>query len=344
MLNLVVGDVHSTPEELPDCEALLTLVHRTVQEYKFRGLELVTFMGDQYNNHDAVSTRCIEFWRRWLDRLTNEGVTVAMLRGNHDQSAPAEAYPHAMLAHHGVVVVDQPMMLPKVGCAAMPYYHDPAEFVADARKLRTENRDVETLFCHQTFDGSRFDNGFYAKDGVQPSDVPFKHVISGHIHTPQKVGQVVYVGAPRWRTKADAGTDRHIWLLEHGPGKLKVAGRVATDTVCSRIWTLDDQPDAPADAALAAVPANDLKRSRVHVDFYGSLEHVRAREATFVAQWGEKCGHLTPRAFPTRQKRVSVSEADGPAVAFGKFAERFEPPHGTDRARLRAEVEARLGP
>lgn len=328
--HLVVGDPHVTPEELEDCEALLGLVAETVDKEK---VDLLTFTGDLHDTHDSLSTRVVEFWKRWFSHFIHECKVVA-LRGNHDQVTPSQAYPHALLAYSGIQVVGAPQELPlveKVG--AVPYYYDAEEFYDAARKLASYGN--QTLFCHQTFSGAKYENGFAAKDGVDQEKIGFQRIVGGHLHTPQKVGRCAYVGAPRWRTLSDANKERHLWLFEHDGEKMKLAKRISTGDVCRRIFRFEDRPDAPA-----PVPESFNAKDTVAIDVYGpSAELVRAREAELKARFGART-----RGFPDRVERVKgVREAEGIKTSFDNFMDHFLPPNGTPVGTLKPVLEERLG-
>ena len=325
--HLVVGDPHSTPDELDDCEALLRLVQRTADEHR---VGVITFLGDLYNSHDVVTTRCIEFWHRWFRELSGQAGVVA-IRGNHDQVTPSEAFPHALLAHPDIVVIDRPQAMPYLeGCVAMPYYHDAAEFLEGTRQLA--RMATRLLFCHQTFQGAQYENGFYAKDGVDVNAVGIPSIISGHIHSPQKVGKASYPGAPRWRTLSDANEDRFLWVLEHDGDHIRLAAKVPTGDACRRIWRYDDRPEAPADVSNAR-PGDDVR-----IDVYGPTpEYVAERRAALKAS----CGAVT-RPFPERARKAAVSEALGVEVAFDRYRDQFRAPNGSAPEVLSATVRERL--
>jgi DNA repair exonuclease SbcCD nuclease subunit len=331
---IVVGDVHAVPEELEDCNALLELVHETSVQHM---VDVVIWMGDQYNNHDAVSVRCIEFWKRAFEQERS----IALL-GNHDQTNPTDRFPHAMLAHPNTRVADMATIMAVregVRVAMMPYFYDSVEFVEYAKALHQRNPEVKTLFCHQTFAGGQFDNGTPIYDAVDPDDIPFETIISGHIHRPQVVGgKVIYVGAPRWRTLSDAGSERYIYVYHQDDTEsapVEVA-RVSTGSACRRIWSFQDSPTAPAD--LSCVPTGKRRPDRISVDVYGPPDYVRDRQAELKAAYGA----LT-RGFPIRERRAALRESEGVDIAFGKFTKQFNPPHGTPSDDLCAAIGERLG-
>lgn len=332
MLNLVVGDVHAVPEELDDCRALIGLVADVVRE---KNPAMVTFMGDQHNSHDTMSTRVMAFWHEAFKTIYDAGddhLRVVALVGNHDQASPRDQFPHAMSAYPTVTVIDRPRRLIE-GVCAMPFFHDPAEFLAATQALKAENPEAETLFCHQTFVGA--DGGFYAKDECKATAVPFRTVFSGHIHTPQVVDKkVVYLGSPRWRTRDDAGHNRFVYLLKHTGGTTKLVEKVSTDSVCRRIWVFDDRPDAPAD--LDSIPEAQRKLAAIRVEVYGPEAHVKQRMLELRALGARV------RGIPDRARAAKLSEADGIDKAFQRYLDSFVAPNGTTPEVLRGMLEERL--
>jgi predicted phosphodiesterase len=336
MINLVVGDVHATPDELEDCSKLMELVVDTAQKEK---ADIVTLTGDIYNTHDVVNLRTISFWTNWFSILKKQGLPVLVVRGNHDQVSPSEPYPHALLSHPDVMYSNNATssFIPEVGShvLSLPYFYDGAEFLANAQEAKTRFPSAHTLFCHQTFQGATYENGFFAKDAVNISEVPFDTVISGHIHSPQNVGKAIYVGAPRWRTRSDVNIDRHIYLYEHTPTKTTELKRISTGKACRRLWALEDKPVAPA------VPSQsyDRTKDKLWIDVYGpDAEKVRAREVELKAQFG-----AITRGFPDRHQTAWVAESDGIDVAFQKYVDSFVAPYGTPTETLKNMIGGMLG-
>ena len=310
---LLVGDVHCVPSEIEECNSLMEKI------LSIKGYDAICFMGDQYNNHDAMSVRVMNFWHNWFSKLKNCFVIV----GNHDQSGAGLEEVHSMRAHSDqVVVVDKPTEICS-GTWAVPYYDTEEKFRAATRELKG------MLLCHATFDGAAYDNGFYAPDGFSLDSVAqFDGVISGHIHTPQSFSNVTYIGAPRWRTLSDANIDRHLWLYDFE--KQEVVEKIPTDDACRRIWKFSDLPNEPVD--LSGVSEKD----DVRVDIFGKPEHVEEREKILRAQG------VRTRRFPDKKSRVSVKESDGIPEAFSGFVEAFSPPNGTSKEILKKEIGKRV--
>lgn len=328
---LIVGDVHAVPQELDDCRALLSLI---VQEASKPDVERIVFMGDQNNNHSSLDSRCVAFWSEAINTIKGCGSfkSVLLLVGNHDFVNPTIMQPHSMVAHQEIAtVIDKPCVDQQFKHAYMPYYPDPVKFVEDAVKLKQGGPGVETLFCHQTFVGADEGKGFYSKDAVESSAVPFKTIISGHIHKPMKLGKVLYVGAPRWRTLTDAEVAKRFIYHMDPDGKMVP---ITTNNHCVRIYRFEDSEEEPAKINLTE---GELKLADIRVTIHGTSEYIAQRIPAFKAQYNAKC-----RGVPVRGRLVKASESEGIDKAFKKFSGLFVPPNGTDKELLLKETYGRL--
>jgi len=317
---LFVGDVHATPSELPDCQRLLNYVYETARTHR----PTVVFLGDQYNTHEVMRVEVLNFWKQNFRKFKDENLNVICLLGNHDYAGPGRME-HAMVAHEEqVVVIDRP--LEAAGILFVPYMDDKQAFVGHCKKSSSK-----TVICHETFAGSRFENGFYAPDGVNPDDIPQKLIISGHIHTPQSFGKVRYVGAPRWRTTADASVEsRAIVLMKFENSEPTQELVYETNNVCRRIVPLKDTAESPV-----SLQFNDLDDYRV--DIHGTKEYFLKRKPELSR------GNVKVK-FVRKDSGFApiVRESDGIAQALMKFALNFKPKHGTSNDVLQKMCQERL--
>lgn len=318
---LLVGDYHAEPRDLDDCRALANFILQKADEHQC----CVVFMGDQYHTHAIIHAEVQRFWYDFYKNLTYGSISLV---GNHDKPGTASSLASAMLAHEGdTLVVSSPSI--KDGCLFLPYYHDVEEFV----KVCKENQDAHTVFCHATFDGSKYENGFYAGDGIDPNLIPQKQIISGHIHTPQQYGKVWYVGAPRWRILTDANTTRAIWLIDINPqGDILSRECFDTSEVCRQILHFEDREDGTTLPPKYLNPQNDY-----HVDIHGSAGYIAERAAVY-----RPLG-LRIRTFRTQEKRAAVTESDGVMMALGKWIDSYQSGRGTSNDTLRGMLKERTG-
>jgi DNA repair exonuclease SbcCD nuclease subunit len=326
---LLVGDPHVTPRELEDCQKLADLI---VEQATIKKVEGVIFLGDLYHANSIVHTPAIEFWNTLFERLYYLKLNIISLVGNHDQFSPTIRHPHALIIHRGkseirhVIVVDETMGMGIFGC--MPYYSDPDEFLKQALLLKERNPDISTLICHQTFNGAKFNEGFYAKDSVDPSKVPF-NIISGHIHSEHTFGNVWYPGSPRWRTLNDANQNKYIYVVDFKTKSWTLESSISTAGICKKIVCYKDTAEEPLQVA--------EENADVRVDVYGTPDYIKTRVLELKARFNAKC-----RTFTTKTKTQKISEQDGISESFYKYSASFSPPNKTPINLLETEVKDRL--
>jgi hypothetical protein len=83
----------------------------------------------------------------------------------------------------------------------------------------TEIPKVKSEYCmgHFSIIGFKMNNSFAADKGFVASDFKkFKHVYSGHFHTPSTNGNITYLGSPYGMTFHDVNSDRGFYVWEKG--------------------------------------------------------------------------------------------------------------------------------
>jgi DNA repair exonuclease SbcCD nuclease subunit len=314
MSELVIGDVHATPDELDDVGRLLKLVENVSIDVK---AERIIFLGDLHHTFAVTNVKVMGFYRDWFKQL-NRTAPVYALVGNHDMPGTGAQYPNALLAYEDLITpIDQPFTYKKT--LLLPYFADHARFFEAINKQFANHPDIKRIYCHQEFDGAQYDNGFFAPHGADPSKMPV-WTISGHIHTPQTLGKVWYPGAPRWRTVSDANIERAIFLIDDDD----TIREVDTGTVCKRIWH-----------------HRFIEGEREEVDFLpdakDSYRFYIEGTPSFVAQMADKMRRFFPNpriSTVIKDKRIRVRESDGIDVAFKKYATNFKAKNATPPAVL----------
>jgi len=275
MLILRVGDMHVRPNNLEESEKLLSFVLETATLNKVDRIEL---LGDLMHTHAVLRLEVVEFWTEYLLKLSNRIETVVLV-GNHDLSGNYNSTFSALsvfelLKISKLTIVNAAHINGVLGY--LPYIHDHAEFIKAANGLADIGAKV--LVCHQTIQGSRYESGFYAADGVPTGDwsARFTHIISGHIHTEQNFENVIYPGTARWDGVVDANLRKGIWIYEHDDttGQIVRSDYISTENVCSPLKSIayregDKAPDVWPDNA------------RVTLELSGSSEWVNKQKQAF---------------------------------------------------------------
>ena len=243
---LRVGDPHIQIGNLSESEKLMDFVLKTAHDEDVQQIE---FMGDGFHNHAVVRVEILAFWKKWLERMT-ENFKVVYLVGNHDMQGSKEAEGlHALLPFSikGLTVVDSIRKID--GVIYAPYYSDHDKYIADVNKM---SEGGKTLIAHQTFTGSQYENGFYAPDGIDPMLLNVDCIISGHIHKRQKVGKCLYIGTPKWDSVSDANERKGIEIFTHSEdGSVVDTKFISTEKIVTPISKIvlnegDNEVELPA--------------------------------------------------------------------------------------------------
>jgi DNA repair exonuclease SbcCD nuclease subunit len=210
---IFIGDPHAQPNNLSDLEKVFSLVEKTQKKFQ---AEALVVGGDLFHTHAVIRLEVVNFWQKTILKMSDLFNKVILLVGNHDQIGDKQregqisSLDTLKMGIENVMIIDKPQNYKEFGF--MPYFSDNEEFVEEANKLA--DLGAKKLFCHQTFDGSEFENGFYAPHGVDQNRLNFTHVISGHIHKCQTIGKVFYPGTPKWDTLSDANEAKGIWTFD----------------------------------------------------------------------------------------------------------------------------------
>ena len=277
MITLRIGDPHAKVSNLQEMEKLMHFVNEQIIPNK---VDRVEILGDLFHTHAVLRLEVLEFWDAWIDVLTaHEQTQIIILVGNHDQSGDYADGAHALsvfkrIRKKNLHIVDSPRNLGIIGY--MPYVHSNDQFLEYARSLHSNGAKV--LVSHTTYQGSKFESGIYAPDGVDPEQLPFDLLISGHIHSRQRFvtsrGQsVIYPGTSRWDSGSDANEPKGLWLVTHNDvsGSIESERFIDTSEVVTPIVSVEWK-EGQAEPALPA-------RAKAHVELVGSSVFVAEAKA-----------------------------------------------------------------
>lgn len=254
---LRVGDPHVRPSNIDESDKLFSYVSELALEHKVDRIEL---LGDSFHTHAVLRLEVLEFWDNWLDHLSDI-CQVVVLIGNHDMSGDQHSEgSHALSVFHRIKkgqdlqIVEYPFQSGPIGY--LSYIHNNEKFIEQANSLAAGG--VKTLVCHQTFNGSKFETGFYAPNGIDPNDINVNLIISGHIHAQQDFGKVCYPGTARWDSIVDANQPKGLWIFEHAKdGSVVKKDFYPTNHVCapilSFVWEEGKEEPAIPEGSRASV-------------------------------------------------------------------------------------------
>ena len=211
MKQLLVGDPHVQVSNLKDSEKLFEYILGTAKKFN---VDRITLLGDLYHNHALKRVEVEDFWRLWLKKLSASFQTVVLM-GNHDMANQKDPLSKDALSVHAdpsnpnLIIVTKPNSIGHI--LYMPYMDNREEFVNTVNAIP----GINNLTCHQTFDGTRYENGFYDPNGIDANLINIPEINSGHIHMESTYGKVWYPGTAKWDTASDANQPKSIWITEH---------------------------------------------------------------------------------------------------------------------------------
>lgn len=236
---LRLGDPHAKVGCLEEMKKLILFV---AEQAKLHKVDRIEILGDLFHTHNVVRLEVIEFWTWALDLLSQICETIVIV-GNHDLSGDLRSNFSALanfnlMQKKNLIVIEKPTILGVFGYVS--YVHDNKKFIDYSMDLA--NKGAKVLICHQTIEGSQYESGIYAPDGVPTGEWSnrFTHVISGHIHSEQQFSNIIYPGTARWDSVVDANRRKGIWIFEHGEnGEILNSTFVSTEKVCSPIKSIE---------------------------------------------------------------------------------------------------------
>lgn len=325
MKALIVGDPHIRPEDVESVgQPLVKLLLSLASQEK-----TLILLGDLFHNHALVHLRVSAFWREALQALMPAFGKVIILLGNHDAPHDLPEGINALcefkaFAGDKLLVVDKPTLW--CGHLFLPFFRETEQFEAALKAFPA----AELVICHQEFNGSKYENGFFSSHGADPLVVDGRRaVISGHIHLEQEFANIWYPGSPRWLTSSDANADKGIWEVDLGTLERT---KVPTAGYLPRILSVEDSQKVPVSPESLSVFPHD----QITVTLRGSQEWIDSRRQTWT-------GIAKVKGVPDRQEvGTFVSESEGILPALHRYLDQVANKEGVSGKVLFDEISKRV--
>lgn len=261
-----------------------------------RRIDLCVILGDlteAFDHHSARLTNAVAEHVYKLSKISE----VMIVKGNHDSTDPEHPFfrflqylPNVHFVSDKVTLPDQEMGKTLV----LPHTANPNR---DWGNIADEKCD--TVLVHATFTGAMA-NG-HQLSGISQALLPkkAKTIIAGDVHTPQKVGRVLYVGAPY---TVDFGDDYEGRVLVLKDGALESVPLQGPQKRLVEITSLADLKK------IKAVDEGDIVKVRV----LGTMaEHAKMKEMeSGIREWGEKAGcHVNSVQLVVSEKARKATRA-----------------------------------
>lgn len=191
-MDIILADTHLTDNPLEEYRwGIFDFLEDLKEQYAIEDIFLLGDITEKKDNHSAkLVNRVVENLNSLADKIN----LLYILRGNHDGIDPEWPFFKFLNSNQNISYCAEPTYS-TINYLFLPHSKDPVNEWQDI--LKKYIKDTDIIFMHQTVKGAKSSNGF-ALDGLD-SDIfkSFKGLIfSGDIHTPQEIGNVVYVGSP----------------------------------------------------------------------------------------------------------------------------------------------------
>lgn len=210
MKRVLTADVHLRPES---ADVVFNILDRVLEIAKQHRCDDVSILGDLWHVRYAVPVDLLNRFRAWTGRVTDAGLTLTMLAGNHDQIDVSGQNALQVFARDGVLPVSSPML---IGPGAwLPYTQKIDAMVAAAAGMSVAGANI--AYVHHGAEGARMNNGIVAVtgDGIPPAALSsYRVAFFGHWHLHQQIGNIVYVGSPWQTTASEAGQDKGVVVVD----------------------------------------------------------------------------------------------------------------------------------
>jgi hypothetical protein len=241
---LLVGDPHGRAQDIGELRLLTKFLLSTARAECCTGIRI---LGDLGHTFSVVHVDVLAEWARFCEEAAHDETSLEFLTGNHDYAGQEGGNDFLKAFDWAATVFRSRDGATKWGSAYyMPFYRDIKKFEEDCLKIPAGS----LLYCHQSFNGAKFENGFYDPSGADPKCVAhLSQVVSGHVHTRQSFANIWYPGSPRHLSFSDAGEDKCVFVVEPCDNKLSIVKEIPTP--CAKYHTM--KAETVADL-LAAIP------------------------------------------------------------------------------------------
>lgn len=190
-------------------EQILTLIRK-------HDIRFVFHLGDIFELKDKVPNHVLKEFRNRLEEIKREAIVTSLL-GNHDYNIPNYTTLDLFDGGDKFLLVTEPQDL--WAGYFIPYqrkWEDFKEMWAEAHKAKPK------LICmHQEIAGSEYESGKKAAGIFDLHTDPKILYLSGHMHKPQRIHGIQYLGSP-YPTKFDTYKgDYFVWLYNSKTQALK---------------------------------------------------------------------------------------------------------------------------
>lgn len=204
---LLIADTHLGLHKASDL--YLNIVKDVFEEIKTtcqkHNIKEIIHLGDFFDDRKAINTKALDIAYQIVHLL--EDFRLIIIIGNHDTYYKDSLKPttlEALRKYENITIIDE--ITEHDNIVLCPWAQIP--------------RGYKGGYCMGHFEliGFKMNNTFVCDRGQNPDELQneFKHIYSGHFHTPSSKNNIIYLGSPFQMTMNDIGSSRGYYIWEDG--------------------------------------------------------------------------------------------------------------------------------
>lgn len=173
-------------------------------------------LGDVFHSRESINLMTLNNVCKVFSTIREKFTNVHILTGNHDTY---------YIDNNSITTVKLLSDLVK----GIECWYEPEQIAINGNKVLMlpwitsfnaihdfiDKDDSDYLFCHMDINGMKYSSGINIDKCVDTNRIKkYKKVFSGHIHTRQDKGNVLYVGAPYQLDSSDFNNDRGYYIID----------------------------------------------------------------------------------------------------------------------------------
>lgn len=203
---VILGDTHLGISKSSDAwhEFAINLFKEIVDLCVLEDIKYIIHTGDFFHERKSINTKTLDKAQE-IEHILGD-IEMLVIVGNHDTFYKDQLNPTSLQVFKdskNIQVIDEMMAWDNI--TFVPWGLLPEKPVTD--------------YCigHFEINGFHMNNSILCKRGINASKLKeFKHVFSGHFHTPSTKGNITYLGAPYAQTFNDLNGIRGYYILDKG--------------------------------------------------------------------------------------------------------------------------------
>jgi len=220
MNNLLIADLHLTDNPIDEYRwKIFDWIKDLRKRYLINNLYILGDLTDKKDNHSSLLVN------KLTDNICDlaEVMSIVILKGNHDAINLSNPFFKFFNEFPVVKFISLPCIINQG--LFIPYTKNfkSVEKTIEIFDSEINHSEISYIYTHLPLIGSVAQNGWELKEGVDISVFSkYKNiqVFAGDIHTPQKIGNVEYVGSPYNTTFSDSFKGQAILLNESSGSKV----------------------------------------------------------------------------------------------------------------------------